>query len=360
MKNNIFSKITAIVLAVAVLFSLTGCSRSQKEEKSVLTVNNQTEIPSGIFTYFLNMEYYSNTGLSDSDYIDRATNDSLKYLAVNSKAAEKNMTLSQSEKYKVSAETNALWRYYGKYLENIGVTKDDYFKIRQYETMREKIRFALFDKGGSEAINENYVKEYFKENYCAVKYFYRELYDLSTQAQIDNMTDEAKKAYEQRKKDAEKQYKSISNLATYVNSGIYTVDEAYMAVTGNVDKGVKVNTTIISKNDADFPAELVAAVFKQAQGSAFIITNSEKSYIYFIYKIGLFDEGNSYYDKYRKECLIGVSENYLENDISSWTKSFDAVRHTNVCSDCLNNVKGVDRSLFVGTDRYTFSPIEIK
>ena len=340
-----------IILSIS-LCCLPSCSFGGK--KSVIEINESTQIDSEIFSYFLNDAYYRYEGVSDEEYIERATSSCLEYIAVNTQFAQNGQSLSPREKADISNETNALWRIYGDYYNEIGVSKDTFFKIKQYEFFKENIRLALYDKNGTNPISEDYIKQYFTTNYVGIKYFYEELYTVLSDEQYNALSSYDKSVYDAAKKSAEERYRYISEIANYVNSSVYTMDEAFMAVSGEVSADISVSADVISKTSSSFSEDFVDAVFRQAVGSAFIITNADKSYVYFIERVDLLDSKYSFYDEYRNECLKAVSENYLINEINSWIKTYSAVRHLSKAERCLKKIKNVDRSKYAGTENYQF------
>lgn len=352
--KRLIAFLTALILCIV---SLPSCSVGGSE--SVITINNETEIDAEIFTYFLNEAYYGSDSLTDSECIELATSECLKYTAVNTQFAKTGRTLSLDEKAEISNEVNALWRIYGDYLSATGVSKDTYFKIKQYEVCKENLRFSLYDTNGTNPINEDYIKQYFTTNYVGIKYFYQELYDVADESELAAMTDSEKQAYEASINAAKERYDSISSIANYVNSGVYTMDEAFMAVTGEVSADISVSATVVSKEDSSFSAEFIDAVFKQSTGSAFIITNADKSYLYFIERVDLLDQKYDFYSQYRDICLTSVSENYFINEINSWVQSYSAVRHLTAANRCLKKIQNVDRSKYIGTDGYVFNSFQI-
>lgn len=338
-------RILSLFMVLTVIASVfTSCSSAK--DKSVLTVNDEATVDTEIFTYFLNEAYNSGSGYTDEQCIEAATYEGMKYLAVNTQFASSGKTLSADEKAAVSKETNALWRMYGKYLTEIGVSKDAFFRIKQYEYCRENLRLSLYDTNGTQPISENYIKQYFTDNYVGIKYFYEELYTPLTDEQLNNMTENEKLSYEASKKNAESRYKFISTIADYVNGGVYTIDDAFMAVTGEVSADISVSATVVGRNDTSFSTEFVDVVFKQSVGSAFIITNAERSYIYFIERVDLLDSEYDFYDSYRERCLAAVSESYFTNEISSWVKAYNTVRHLDKAKKCLSKVKKVDKNKY--------------
>lgn len=348
--------ISLILLTIVIIFSFTSCSGMNG---STLTINEKTEIDREIFTYFLNEAYYGGN-LSDEECINEATSKCLEYAAVNTRFAQMGKTLSQNDKAAVALEVNSLWRNFGDYLTEIGVSKDTFYKIKQYEYRKEDLRFALYDTGGTMAINEDYIKQYFTSNYVGIKYFYEELYTVIPDEQLESMSEEEKSAYDSQKKTAQERYDYISGIANYVNSGVYTMDEAFMAVTGEVSADISVSTTVVGRSDSAFSPEFIDAVFKQAVGSAFIITNADKSYLYFIERVDLMADEYNFYEDYRDRCLVALSDGFFVNEINSWVQNYNAVRHLSVVNRCFSKVKNVDRSKYVGTDEYVFKSFEYK
>lgn len=326
----------------------------------MLTVNDTTAVDSEIFTYFLNDAYYSANGYTESECIELATSESLKYIAVNTRFAQTVGSLTLDDKAALSQEVNALWRIYGDYLTEIGVSKDAFFKIKQYEYCKEKLRFSLYDTNGTQPISEAYIQQYFTTNYLGIKYFYQDLYTVKSENEIAAMSDYDRQVYESSKKSAQERYEYISTLANYVNSSVYTMNEAFMVATGEVYADVSVSATVIDKQSSSFSSEFIDAVTKQSVGSAFIITNAEKSYIYLIERIDLLDTKYDFYSQYREECLKAVSEGYFNNEISTWVQSYNAVRHLSVAEKCMSRIQRVDRSKYAGTDGYVFNSFQLK
>lgn len=345
---------TALILCLVMLPS---CSVGGND--SVLTINDETELDTELFTYFLNEAYYGKTEMTDSECIEYATSECLKYAAVNTQFAKTGRTLSLDEKADISTEVNALWRYYGDYLTEIGVSKDTYFKIKQYEVCKENLRFSLYDTDGTNPISEEYIKQYFASAYVGIKYFYQELYDVVSDSELAKMSADEKTAYAAKKQAAHERYNEISSIANYVNSGVYNMDEAFMAVTGQVSADISVSATVVGRNDTSFSPEFIDAVFKQSVGSAFIITNNDNSYIYFIERVNLLSDEFDFYSQYRDKCLTDVSESYFINEINSWVQSYSAVRHLSVAKRCLKKVQKVDRSKYVGAEGYVFNSFQI-
>lgn len=347
-------KLISVFLILAIIAS---CLASCDMKNSVLTVNGVTEIDSGIFSYFLNSVYYSGSDMTDEQCIESATSECMKYIAVNTRFAQAGKKLSPTEKADVSDETNALWRIYGEYLTEIGVSKDTFFKIKQYERFKENLRFELYDTNGTQPINEDYIKQYFTVNYVGIKYFYEELYTPVSDSAYAAMTDNEKSLYNASIENASKRYDYIWNIANYVNSGVYSMDEAFMAVTGEVSADISVSAIVVDRNSSLFGAEYFDAMMRQSVGSAFTITNPEKSHIYLMERVDLLDSGYNFYEEYRDECLRAVSEQFFVSEISSWISGYNTVRHLSRANACLDRIKAVDRSKYVGTESYKFSPL---
>ncbi len=345
-------KLVSIFILISLIFSLSSCSVGSK---SVLTVNESTDVDSEIFTYFLNNAYYSDNSYTESECIEKATAESLKYVAVNTHFAQTVGNLTLDEKADVSQEVNALWRIYGEYLAEIGVSKDAFFKIKQYEYCKNSLCLSLYDTDGTKPINEQYIQQYFTSNYVGIKYFYQELYTVKSAEEVAAMSDYDRQVYEASRTAAAQRYEYISSLANYVNSGVYTMNEAFMSATGEVSADTNVSATVINKSGSSFSQEFIDAVCLQSVGSAFIITNADRSYIYLIERVDLLDSKYSFYSEYRDTCLMAVSESYFINEINSWVQSYNAVRHLSQAEKCLSNIKKVDRSKYAGTEKYAFS-----
>ncbi len=346
-------KIVSFLTVLFMLFSF--CSCEMMNSSSVITVNGIAQLDTEIFTYFLNNAYYSSDAKTQDACISAATSSCLEYLAVNTHFAQLGKSLSENAKASVSRETNALWRLYGAYFEKIGVSKDTYFKIKQYEYARRELCLALYDTNGETPINEEYIRQYFTTNYVGIKYFYEELYPVITDEEYDALSENDKKEYDKSREKAQEKYDFNSEIANYVNNGVYTMDEAFMAVTGQVSADISVSVDVLGKTDSAFSAEFISAVFKQSVGSAFIITNAEKSNMYFIERVDLLDDEYSFYSEYRDECLLAVAENFFAGEINSWIQSYKTVRELSLAKRCFKKIVNIDRTEYVGTENYIFT-----
>ena len=344
-------KIIAFLLVIVTVFMLTSCNA---DKKNVIEINETTNIDSEIFSYFLNEVYYNHENKTELEYIDLATSACLSYVAVNTEFEKSGKKLSPRDKADISKETNALWRIYGNYYEQIGVSKETFFKINQYKKFKEIIRLSIYDTNGTNPINEEYIKEYFTTNNVGIKYFYQELYTPLSEADYNALTDYDKKVYDAEKKAAFDRYDHISEIANFVNSAVYTMDEAFMAVTGEVSADISVSAAVVGKEGSSFSADFVSAVFRQAEGSAFIITNADKSYVYFVERIDLLDPSYNFYDQYRNDCLKAVTESFFSEEINNWLSSYKAVRHMDAAEACLKTIKTADRSVYAGTEDFVF------
>lgn len=346
-------KIISVLVVIALLCSL-FCSCSVNGNGSVITINENTHIDKGVFAYFLNETLYSADSMTESACIEAATTDAIEYVAINTQFRNLGRELSANDKAAVSRETNALWRMYGDYYTEIGVSKDTFFKIKQYEFCRKELCLALYDTDGTSPLNEEYIKQYFTANYVGIKYFYEDLYKVLSPEQYAALSPSDKAVYDAEKKAAAERYDSNSEIANYVNSGVYNMDEAFMAVTGQVSADISVSAAVVGRNDSSFSKEFIDVVFKQPTGSAFIITNADKSYMYFIERVDLLDDKYGFYEEYRESCLIAVSESFFVNEINKWTQTYHAVRHLNVAKQCYRKIRNVDRSKYAGTENFVF------
>ncbi len=343
-------KIISVLCVVLMLFSLCSCNAGG----NIISVNGTTVLDKQIFTYFLDEIYNSSEGITRDACISSATSAVLQYIAVNTRFKELGKSLTPNQKAAVSREVNALWRYYGTYYAELGISKDTFFKIKQYECAKRELCLALYDKDGTNPINEEYIKQYFAANYAGIKYFYEELYPLMTQSEYDALSESDKKAYDASRSNAQNRYNSNSEIANYVNSGVYTMDEAFMAITGQVSADISVSVDVLSRTDSAFSAEFVEAVFKQSVGSAFIITNPEKSYMYFVERVDILDDKYELYEQHREECLLEVAESFFVNEINTWISSYNTVRNLSMAKQCYNKVVNIDKSKYAGADNYIF------
>ena len=111
--------ICAVLAAVLCLCTLSACSRG-----SGVSVNG-AEISKGVYLYFTDEAKKENPD-ADEAALKTAVNQMIsEYVAVNSIYADRGLSLSADAKMELTQTVNSLWRLFGTYYTELGVTKQD-------------------------------------------------------------------------------------------------------------------------------------------------------------------------------------------------------------------------------------------
>ena len=180
-------KLLCVLLAISVLFVFSSCS--EEAEADPLTVNG-TPIDGEIFRYYLDEALGDPTVFDKGEAVQYATEQCIRYVAVNSAFEARGLTLSAGSVAEVSERGNALWRYFGEHYEKVGVSKQTFMKIRTSLAYTEALRTMLFDEGGISPLPDDTLKEYFSEEYVAFKALSGELFDRDVYGNRVELTEE--------------------------------------------------------------------------------------------------------------------------------------------------------------------------
>lgn len=155
--------ICAVLAAVLCLCALSACSRG-----SGVSVNG-AEISKGVYLYFTDEAKKENPD-ADEAALKTAVNQMIsEYVAVNSIYADRGLSLSADAKMELTQTVNSLWRLFGTYYTELGVTKQDLNNVEANKQYRDALIVDYYAPDGDEPIAEETLKTYFNQNYIAFK-----------------------------------------------------------------------------------------------------------------------------------------------------------------------------------------------
>ena len=319
-------RLFAAGLALLLLLSLCAC-RSE-EIGAPLTVNS-TPIDAELFTYYLDLTYADGTLTGREARVAVATQSCIRYVAVNSAFARLGLKLTEDDKEQARTRAGALWRVFGEHYKAIGVSKETYLKIAMSDAYVERMRAALFDKGGSKEISDEVLRGYLAQNYVAVKSVQSELFDYD---QLGNHV----ALSEEKREDLLLRYNAALEQ---INAGV-ALDFIYASLisAGNGATAGTLKTEIVEKNDPDYPAGYFDAVTRISAGKAGLSTFGES--LYLLYRVNILGDP-AYFEDKREDCLKAVSEPYLQNEITALCNAYTSVRHTAEVNKCCERVEEV-------------------
>lgn len=201
-------KITAVAAAAAVMSSMTACGENTTWGATI----DGSDIPAGIFIYYLQSAYYSaqsklneeNSASSDaiasadgttttaavfSSQIDgkdaktwiydEATKSMQEYAAIEAKFTELGLTITADEKDAAKVYCDQIWDYAGEYYTKMGISEKSYTSLYLNSQKRDKVFKTIYSEGGEYAVSDDEIKTYLDENYAMINYIAIELKDGS-------------------------------------------------------------------------------------------------------------------------------------------------------------------------------------
>ena len=201
-------KITAVAAAAAVMSSMTACGENTTWGATI----DGSDIPAGIFIYYLQSAYYSaqsklneeNSASSDaiasadgttttaavfSSQIDgkdaktwiydEATKSMQEYAAIEAKFTELGLTITADEKDAAKVYCDQMWDYAGEYYTKMGISEKSFTSLYLNSQKRDKVFKTIYSEGGEYAVSDDEIKTYLDENYAMINYIAMELKDGS-------------------------------------------------------------------------------------------------------------------------------------------------------------------------------------
>jgi len=188
--------------------SMTACGENTTWGATI----DGSDIPAGIFIYYLQSAYYSaqsklneeNSASSDaiasadgttttaavfSSQIDgkdaktwiydEATKSMQEYAAIEAKFTELGLTITADEKDAAKVYCDQTWDYAGEYYTKMGISEKSYTSLYLNSQKRDKVFKTIYSEGGEYAVSDDEIKTYLDENYAMINYIAMELKDGS-------------------------------------------------------------------------------------------------------------------------------------------------------------------------------------
>lgn len=304
-------KITALLLAVVLIFSLSACGNSKK---TALIISG-TEIDSEIFTYYLDkvmgrpLEYGLPEKPKKSELKEATITQCKKYLAANTSFKDMGLSLTSSEKVEIAQTVNDYWIRFENHYNSIGVSKQTLTKILTAKAYEDAVFAAKYDKGTANAKEEAVLQNYFYENYIS----FRNVCAYFTSADGSTPLTQLEK---------NKLTESINLLAENAGADIEKFGEAVQAA------GYSLSDSVLLKKGAEgYPVGFFEKVANQKDGTVQVITYDEC--IFIVWKENLREKGESVYVNYRSVCINDLYADKSQSQINEFISSF-TVKEKNI------------------------------
>lgn len=293
-------KTISLFLVVAMIMLLfASCQGPAKVKVNGVKVDNE------IYTYF---EDLLDDSLSKAEKETSIKKSISRYVAINSEFYNRGLTLSSGEKTTLSSTVNDLWHLFGAHYENIGVSKQTIYKIEESKAYERALLNFYYSEKGPSPVSEDSIKEFFKENYVAVRLVAGYLFNVDENGANVPMTDAQKNSI----------VDSFNSIATMVNGGT-SLEEAI----GSLGNNAEIRNSLVYVSDSGtLPEGFFAAAKAIEINKAAAIALDD--YIFLVQRIDVFNEEYGYYSSYRTDCLQKMKGEEFSKIVDKWTEAYIA------------------------------------
>lgn len=280
-------KAISLVLAMSIiLLSFTSCSVFSK-----VRVNGE-KIDNEVYTYFEDL-HDGNEG-----EILKAIS---RYVTINSEFNNRSLKLTSSQKSDLSTMVDDLWHLYGLHYNEIGISKQTVYKIETSKVYEDILLDYYYGQNGVSPVKEDLIKNYFKQNYIAIRFATGYLFNVDEQGAPIPMSDSEKAVI----------INGFANSVDLINTG----SPIEMATSYEVRDAI-----INSSYDGSFPTGFYKEVSTIGVGDAATVTLD--NYTFLVERIDVFDETYNYYESYRTTCLRKMKGDDFEKLIAEWSQYY--------------------------------------
>lgn len=228
--RNIWKRIAAAALALAMCLSFAGC---YDENKTWAARKGDDELPIGAYIYYLYSAYLeagsqvdSETSVLDAEIEGQDAEQWIKDLALNyvqayyyisDKFDELGLELTEEDLVNVENTASGFWSYYGSTLEELGISQDSFEKAYAlYGEKFERVMKAMYGEGGELALEDGALEEYYCGAYINYEYFSASLTTTNEDGESVDLTDDEKADLKE----------TFEGYVKKINAGELTMSEA--------------------------------------------------------------------------------------------------------------------------------------
>lgn len=293
----------SICVLLAMLLCL--CTFSACGNRAAVYVNG-TPIKDGVYAYFTDEAQKDLPEGSAEEQHAAANQKIVEYVAVNSAFAERGLALSTAEKAAVSQSVNALWRLFGTYYTELGVTKQDLLLIETSKAYKDAVMADYYAPDGDEPVAEETLQTYFNENYVAFKSITGFLTTVDDGGNAVALSDTEK----------QKIVSAFTKTADAINNGS-SVEEQANAMENTT---ANTETVVVHRNNPNYPDGFFAQVAAVENGKVQTFTVGD--YIFLVQREDLADEERNLFATYRTDCLHTLKGEAFDSVLAKWAEAY--------------------------------------
>ena len=236
--KRILCAVTALTLFITLLTACGG-------PKTALHIGG-AQVSSEIYTY-----YYDLVKRSPEQYPGDARENTIslckEYVAVNTLAAERSITLKTEREAAASAWVNQQWKFFSTYYTGLGISKQTLMKVRENEARRELLLEAYYGANGLQPVAEDALKDYFSKHFVVFKSINGYLTDTNDAGESVALSDDR----------IEEIKKQFNTMADSISKGT-SIEEAntkYLESQNSTSVG-EFTASVINGGNTDYPEVL--------------------------------------------------------------------------------------------------------
>lgn len=310
-------KACAFLLALAALFSLTGCVNHNWSAKT-----DDDSIAAGVYIYYMMTAYNDATAKLDDENADvltatidgkvgrewileEARNYCRRHFAVKALCAERNITLSEEDTTSLNSTLNYMISYYGTFFEEAGISTESVKEVYENSYLYSDLLFSYYDGEGEYALKEEEIKKYFSENYFAYKAIDAS-YTYTVDGEETSYSDEEIKT----RKDLLKQY--FEDASKMDKADIDDFNKKFQnrnLTEGEEEKDVtKLTLQFVTEDSSTKYGDTFFEDLKKAAVGDFLHYDIDKEGSYLVQKCDEYSEDSEYYKETRETCIGALVE----------------------------------------------------
>ncbi|MGN0555361.1 MAG: hypothetical protein ACI4LI_05630 [Candidatus Fimenecus sp.] len=292
--------ICMILAGVLCLLSLCACTR-----RATVSVNG-TPIGEGVAAYFIDAARQALPDATEEERTAEAHRQIAEYVAINSAFSERNLALTTAEKAAVSQSVNNLWRLFGAYYTDLGVTKQDLLLVEISKAYKDAVMADYYAPDGDEPVSEETLKAYFNENYVAFKSVTGFLTTADDSGNAVALSDADKQSLTAR----------FEKSAAAINGGS-SVEEQASAIENTT---ANTETVVVHRDNPNYPDGFFEQVAGIENGTAKAFVLGE--YIFLIQREDITDADRNLFATYRTDCLRTLKGAAFETVLQNWSTAY--------------------------------------
>lgn len=271
---------------------------------------NGSPVGEGVCLYFDDLARSENPE-ADEAGIAQASNEKIaEYVAVNSAFASRGLALTTQQKAEVSQTVNDLWRLFGNYYTDLGVTKQDLWKVETSKAYKDAVMVDYYAADGDEPVDEATLQAYFGENYIA----FQSITGFLTTA------DDSGNAVALSDTERTNLITSFENMASAIAGGSSIAEEAAKA--NNTISNTE--TVVVSRADENYSDAFFEHVFAMENNTTSVFTDGD--YVFLVLREDIADADRNLFADYRTDCLKTLKGADFDAVVADWAQSYPVER----------------------------------